>query len=251
MIFEIVVGILITLLILALFPLLGAIVGGLISLIFFIGGIALVYTYFDNVLPFIVGFVILISLAVIVAIKQDIEERLFDSGSLFKYVMLKITPAFSDQQKIDKVKELAELEKLSIKNKNTSLNYAYQYSLTSFNKITNSVENELSTFLKQGNFNIVKAEPERALFVLDPWDNKLKAIYTGSFSIKAEHATILRIKIATTPVDMNNSEINFSLDCLYNSSCSHESTKIKSIVKQTRKCLIKYMKTHPEILSSD
>lgn len=250
MIFEIVVGILITLLILALLPLLVAIAGGLISLIFFIGGIALVYTYFDNVLPFIVGFVIFISLGVIVAIKQDIEERLFDSGLLFKYVMLKITPAFSDQQKIDKVKELAELEKLSIKNKNTSLNYAYQYSLTSFNKITNSVENELSTFLEQGNFNIVKAEPERGLFVLDPWDNKLKAIYTGSFSIKAEY-TILRIKIATTPVDMNNSEINFSLDCLYNSSFSHESNKIKSIVKQTRKCLIKHMKTHPEILSSD
>ena len=251
MIFEIVVGILITLLILALFPLLGAIVGGLISLIFFIGGIALVYTYFDNVLPFIAGFVILISLAVIVAIKQDIEERLFDSGSLFKYVMLKITPAFSDQQKIDKVKELAELEKLSIKNKNTSLDYAYKYSLTSFNKMTNSIENELSTFLQQGSFDIIKKEPEKGLFVLDPYNNKLKKVYTGSFYITGGCQTVLRINIATTPVDMKSSEINFSLDGVHNSSCSHESNKIKPIVKQTKKCMIKFIKTHPEILSSD
>jgi len=251
MIFEIVAGILITLLLLVSLPLLIGIAGRLIGLIFLIVGITLVYTYFDKVFPFIVGLVLLISLAVIVAIKDDIEERLFDSGLSFKYVMLKITPTFNDQQKIDKVKELAVLEKLSIKNKNTSLDYAYQYSLTSFNKITNSVENELSTFLEQGSFNIIKEEPDRGLFVLDSYDNKLKEIYTGSFSIAGEGHTILRIKIAITPVDMKNSEMNFSLDCLYNSFCSHESNKIKSIVKQTKKCIIKFIKTHPEVLSSE
>jgi len=211
--------------------------------------IIIIFKYSDTLLPFVLGFAILALLGIIASEINDIRRRLLDWSLLSKYVTLKITRTHNDQQKIDKVKGLAELEKLGIKNKEISLDYAYEQSLISFDEITSSVESELSTFLNQGNFDIIKEEPVRRSFTLGHWNNELIEVITGSFIIKGKGHRIFDISIIVSPLGKNSSANKFSLGCQYNSNYSQESFDITPIIKTTKKCLIKYIKTHPEILS--
>jgi len=243
MIFSIVAGILIALLILALFPIWGRLTGVIFSIL----GVVIFFAYFDELLPFVVGFVIIMIFIVIISSVMIVSEKFLDRSLSLKYVLLNITPAHSDQQKIDKVKKLEILEKLGIKNKEISRDYAYQQSLIMFNEITNSVESELSTFLNQGNFDIIKEEPVRGSF--NPpysWKDELGEVITGSFIINGEGKKIFSIKLSITPINMTTFKFYFSIDCQHD---VYTFSAMKPTIKKVKKCLIKYIKAHPEVLS--
>jgi len=266
MIYEIAIGILLAIVLgsiaILFFANIAESFDAILAIIYSIGLITVFIFYFDTAVVIFGVFVIAVTLIISKVLISTLKGRLVNRQLVFQYILTKTIPTYTDNGKIGKIKKLNAIEKEGGVNRRKALDFAQVHILKAINNLESKLNNNLKEIGRQLNsFDIGTVEIDGEVFdnLFDSRMHKieLNMIRVGPTIISIETSNaykgsgiIARIEIMAEPKNFKKCNIHYNFTCEEGRDYDKE-YNLNTVIKKSKKCILKYIKNHPDVLASD